>query len=500
VGETEPGVELIFVPADKKGTMNRATSRIIRSAVLGVAFAVGISTGTASAQDTGQGTAGGPTTQQTSTPTNSGTSITLGAGIGPRLETIFKPRTEQIYFSPFEIMNPSHIRPDLPMEIGSYKDLHLDMGFQSVGRFQAIQQENVFIKGAHQKGLNPGIQDPFANLDFLASVPGKLDVYFDLYVASRPHPNTMYAHEGYILLKSLPEPFEAGPLGKAFDYINVKVGGFDIDFGDGNYRRSNNAFVQRNPLITNPLVDPNVEELGGEVYSVQGPIYWLAGAGGGTTTEHFDYGAGASGHAKIWANPLPELRTSASVYYADLSGSANANGNEHSDLYAAQRSGGALSSVFGGGDSPGQVLPMSGDRMVAVQGDVTWNHWPFDVYANVGWTQDTNANGPLPGHPAERWIYGTIEPSYHITPAWYVAGRYGVAAAQAVHGVDTHGWVDRAEIGTGYWITESILAKAEYVYEQYHDFRSGTGIVSGVDTGGRSPRFNGILVEVSFSF
>ena len=305
----------------------------------------------------------------------------------------------------------------------------------------------------------------------------------------------MYGHEGYLLFKQLPPPFNSGLGNKLFDYINVKVGAFDIDFGDDNYRRSNNARVQRNPLITNPLVDPNVEEIGGEVYSIKGPVYWLFGMASGTTTEHFDYGGSQpSFHAKLWANPLPDLRTSISAYYVDLSNSADI-----SYLYANGRSGGTLASVLGGGDNPGQVLPQAGKNVTAFQGDVTWNRWPCEVYANVGWTQDSDINGPAAGTPSERWIYATVEPVYHITPALYVAARYSYATAQSVNGAASNGWVDRAEIGGGYWITNNILGKAEYVYEQYHGFSGTNGLINGVDAS-RGPRFSGAVVEVSFSF
>ena len=106
------------------------------------------------------------------------------------------------------------MRADMPLAIGGIEDLSLYMGLQTVGRLQALQQQNVYIAGAKQAGLDPGFQDPFASLSFLASIPDKLDVYFDLYIASRPHPNTMYAHEGYLLFKQLPAPFDAGPLGQ----------------------------------------------------------------------------------------------------------------------------------------------------------------------------------------------------------------------------------------------------------------------------------------------
>src|SRR5690348_4575768 len=103
-------------------------------------------------------TTAAPTTQPSNglVPT---TLLQVGKGVEPTIRSLFGPRTERQYFSPFEIMNPSHIRPELPMEIGEYRDLQVFMGFQSVGRFQALQQENVFIKGVHQPGLNPGLQD-----------------------------------------------------------------------------------------------------------------------------------------------------------------------------------------------------------------------------------------------------------------------------------------------------------------------------------------------------
>ena len=235
-----------------------------------------------------------PSENQPMPPAAPGEPAMTGNRVNEFLGSLFKPRTEQQYFAPLEKMNPEHIRPDIPLEIGRLQDLSLNLGVHTVGRLQAITQENVAINGVEQDGLNPGFQNPFGSLSFLATIPDKFDVYFDLYIASRPHPNTMYAHEGYLLFKRLPEPFDTGLASDIFDYINVKVGAFDIDFGDNNYHRSNNAFVDRNPLIGNPLVDPNVEEIGGEVYSIKGPVYWLFGFGSGTTTEHFDFGAGAS--------------------------------------------------------------------------------------------------------------------------------------------------------------------------------------------------------------
>jgi len=448
--------------------------------------------------------------------------VHIARNLDGTVKTLFAPRTDEEYFSPFAKMNPEHMRPDMPFELGSYQDLNVYMGLQTVGRAQALDQHDVGIENTtgptagsaftSQRGLDPGFQTPFADLTFLGQIPNKMEVYFDEYIASRPHPSTTYGHEGYIVFEGMPAPLDTGPVAKVFDWVNVKVGAFDLDYGDDNYRRSNNARVQSNPLIGNPLVDPNVEEIGGEIYSVKGPIYGLFGVGGGSTTEHFDIGYQPSVHGKLWAYPVPEVRTSVSAYHVHLDRSA-----DESYLYANGRSGGTFAGVFGNPDDPGQILPQAGKDVTATQGDVTWLHWPVELYSNIGWVQDANigTNGapaptvatqqhltPTGSTPSERWIYGAFEPVYHITPALYAAARFSVAQAQTVNGVTTHGWVDRAELGGGYWFTNNMLAKVEYVYEQFHDFDSPMDVVNGYGglDGGSNPSFNGVVIEFSFAF
>jgi predicted porin len=88
---------------------------------------------------------------------------------------------------------------------------------------------------------------------------------------------------------------------------------------------------------------------------------------------------------------------------------------------------------------------------------------------------------------------------YHITPALYLAAQYSYAFAGSVDGIDTNGWVDRIQVGAGYWLTRSILTKLEYVQERYHSFGTNTGVVDGVNAS-MGPGFNGVVMEVSFGF
>lgn len=421
--------------------------------------------------------------------------------VNREIGTLFAARTQDRYFSQLNRENPAHIRPGMHMLIGRYEELRLYAGLQVESRFQALTQQNAFNNGFPLQQLNPGFQRPYGNLNFLATIPHKLDVFIEVYLESQKHPTYVYAGQGYVLLKALPAPLEHTPLGAVFHFINVKAGAFTIDFGDQNYHRSDNGYVQRNPLIGNALVDPSTEEIGTEVYSVKGPVRWLVGVGTGSTGDHFDYGGDPGVHGKIWGDPLPGLRLSASAYYADHAGQFNTPFFEVSGLYASNRTGGIYNAVFGGPPQngfttqPGQITPMEGLDVSAFQADITWTHWPIELYSNAGWTNDSAFR--------ERWLYGQALGVYHITPALYLAAQYSYAIAGAVNGVDTAGWVDRFQVGGGYWITNNMLGKLEYVYEQYNNFgsafSSAAGPVDGVDAN-FSPRFSGVVMEFSFGF
>jgi hypothetical protein len=387
------------------------------------------------------------------------------------------------------------------MRIGRAADIDLYMGLKTAGRFQYLTQKDVFIANKLQPDLDPSFQTAWGDLSFMADIEdGKMLVYADLYLSSRPHPSTTYGNEGYILVREMPDAVPAtGWLNDTiFKIANVKVGHFEIDYGDHRYRRSDNAWVQRNLLIGNYLVDPDVEEIGAEVFTKPGGLVGgLIGVTSGTTTENFTEGRGlASVHGKLWVTPADDLRFSLSAYYVDHS-DTGANGPS-GRLYSARRSGGPYGGVWGGGDSPGD-LTIGKDKLdTALQADVTFSPGPWEFYGNVGWVQDADPNGSDPGKPRERWMYGAVEGAYHFTPRVYAAARYSLAKADDIAGHDSSGRIHRIQVGGGYWLTRNVLAKAEYVYQVAQGFGS-TDIVDGLNMD-RDPSFNGLMLEMSFAF
>ena len=401
-------------------------------------------------------------------------------------------------------MTPSSRAEDMDLKVGSFDNIDLYLGLQTAGRFQMLNHEDAFVGNNELDSLDPSFQTAWGDLPFLADIgKGKMLVFFDLYISSRPHPSTMYGNEGYILIRELPDPLPGNGFlnNTIFKYVNVKAGHFEIDYGDSHYRRSDNAWVQRNLLIGNYLVDPDVEEIGLEVFSKPGPVNWLVGATSGTTTENYSEGRGiASVHGKLWGDVVKDLRAAVSGYYVDHSDNPTSGpGSTKGSLYSGRRSGGPYGGVFGGGNSPGEVFIGKDELVTAFQGDLTWTPGPWEVYTNVGWVQDADPNGSDPGSPEERWVYGAVEGAYHFTPRIYAAARYSYAVADQVAGQPSGGSVHRVQVGGGYWILKHLLTKAELVYETLAGFDENDGSVAGVRAAD-DPYFYGAIFEVSFAF
>ena len=403
-------------------------------------------------------------------------------------------------------------RASKSVRIARAGDMDLFMGLDTVGRLQYLTQHNVKDTVGSDSvlpgQLSPGFQTAFGNLSFLADFDDQMEVYFDIFIADRPHQDRLQGDEGYILLRGLPDALGETQLAKTiFDTVDIKAGQFELNFGDAHYRRSLNAAVQRNPLIGNYVVDPRDTEIGIEVSSDEGrfPINWLLGFGSGSDTEDFQKNHGPSLHGKLWAYPVEHLRTSSSIYWVDQSKTPSGS-SSRTNLFRANRSGGPYAGILDGSSAPGEVFPVTGKRVFATQVDAAWEGNPVELYGHFGWVQDGDNNGDLSGSPRTSWLYYAAEGSYHFMPRLYAALRYSgasalrlVSAANSSRDVGSDGLVHRIQLGGGYWLTKTVLLKAEYVYQLYSGFSSDGSQVSGVD-GWRNPRFHGVITEASFAF
>ena len=391
--------------------------------------------------------------------------------------------------------------------IGRSGDMDLYLGLNTVGRLQYLQQANVFdtvgpssvVPGA----LEPGIQSPFGQLSFLLDFSGAMEVFFDVFISSRPHEDELQANEGFILFRDLP-----GPLEPVFEFVHVKAGGFEMDFGDAHYRRSVNAEVLRNPLIGNYVVDPRVVDIGFEFFNPPGtlPVNWLVGVGVGNNGD-FQAHRSVQVHSKLYMDTARGSRASFSFFWTDHSGNPTGfpGTGSSSGLFRSNRSGGPYEDVIGAGNAPGQITPGAGQQVTAGQFDLTSFRGPWEFYGHFGVFRDADMNGSAPGTPTESWLYYAGESIYRFTPRTYVATRYsGTTARRLVSTINnavdvtSGGAVHRFQVGGGVWVHDTILVKLEYVYQFYKGFTADGSQVSRVDAF-RDPSFNGVLMEIGFT-
>lgn len=379
----------------------------------------------------------------------------------------------------------------------------------TVGTAQTLNHENVYnASGTKLADLEPGFQNAFGDLGFIGKFGknSEIEVVFDLYLSSRNHPSSTYGNEGYIVLRGVPENLQSiKVLEPILKRVDVKAGHMMLGFGDATAHRSNNAIVQKNPLVGNFVIDPNIVAVGMEVSSKQTAnqrYAWMLGVSNGTTTEDWNVGRGFAYHGKVAVYALPSLRTSLSYIATDQSDNpTKAGGGSAMQMFSGNRSGERYAGVLGGGQAPGGVFPQGGEKFTAAQLDVTYDEssFPIKLYGHYGIAQDKDINGSATGAPEEKWTYYAGDVVYKITPALYAAARYSSANTDMLAGRVTNGKVDRMQVGGGLWLTKNLLMKVEYVSQKYSGFNTGDMVNNNIQAW-RDPAFSGFVSEVSFSF
>ncbi|MCH8328622.1 MAG: hypothetical protein IID15_08905, partial [Candidatus Marinimicrobia bacterium] len=288
------------------------------------------------------------------------------------------------------------------------------VGLNTVGYWQALNHSN---SDGSLNNLVTGFQSAAGNMNFRAKIADGIDLYFEVYLSSRHHEGEVSPREGYLRITSAPSKINLMPVRKIFEYVNVKAGHFEIDYGNQHLRRSDNAQVQGNPLIGNDIVDPNVVYVGTEVSTKPGRFNALVGITSGGTTGDFQDGHQYAYHGKVWGDVTSFLSVAGSYYRADQSANPIGYpiGGSTSNLFSGNRSGGRYADVLGGGGEPGQIRPGSGQDITAWQADVALELGKLTMQGHYGNILDADINGYNPADEktfeevAESWDYYSLQ-------------------------------------------------------------------------------------------
>jgi hypothetical protein len=296
--------------------------------------------------------------------------------------------------------------------------------------------------------------------------------------------------------------------------FTIKIGQFDVDYGDQHYRRTDGGNTIYNPFVENYIMDEFATELGGEIYYHHpSGLFLMAGITNGeldptvVAGSKIDSATGqmnrypAAFHGKLGFDrqitPDFRFRLTGSFYTVH---SANSN------------------TLFGGDRTGSHYFYVMENQNVA-NGTVISNendYSPFSGRYNPGFSEEVRAfmvNPFLKYKGLE--FFGTYENTrgrtitetnlrqatqyaadliYRFparTERFWLGVRYNTVTA-TVHGFNQDITIYREVASAGWFLTKNIMMKAEYVNQVYQNYPS-TNILNG-------GKFYGTMLEASIAF
>lgn len=376
-----------------------------------------------------------------------------------------------------------------------FEGFKLDFGAAFTQQFQGLKHSNTaearIVDGVNVNelvDLGWGFNLATANLYLNAQLMPGVRVALESYMSSRHHPE-FWVKGGYLQIDA--SPLQVAALENLMQYLTLKVGHFEVNYGDAHFRRSDNGNALYNPFVENYLMDAFATEIGGEVYFRKDGLLAMVGVTNGEiqggVTNPDRRAPSFLGKLGIDRQLDDELRVrlTGSIYTTEKSA--------NNTLYAGDRAGSRYYSVMdnaaGNDFRNGRVNPGLSSKLTAYQ---------FNPFIKAGGVElfgvYEKASGRSAAETEDRdWTQYAGDVIYRFLDdeSAYVGGRYNVVKGHLANVADEVS-VDRVQIGGGWFLTPSILLKAEYVSQKYNDFP-----VSDIRNGGK---FSGFMIEGVVSF
>ncbi len=340
--------------------------------------------------------------------------------------------------------------------------------------------------------LGYGFNLATANLVLDAQLADGIRVNLATYLSSRHH-NEAWVKGGYLQIDKL-DVLGVDALSRMMDYLSIRVGHFGLNYGDAQYRRTDNGHAIHNPFVGNYIMDAMAMEIGGEVLFRHNGVLAMLGASSGenqgnlrSTGNRQPSFVGKVGYDD-WVTPDLRVRLTGSVYHT--------GGSERNTLYAGDRAGSRYYFVLensaataAGNFRSGRVAPDITDRITAtmINPFVSFHGLElFGLFEFVSGRSHAEAEN-------RSWRQLGGEAVYRFLPQeqLFVGARYAQVNGELL-GSGRNVTVNRVQLGAGWFLTPNMLVKAEYVNQSYDGYPS-----SHIYHGGK---FDGLMIEAVVAF
>jgi hypothetical protein len=350
--------------------------------------------------------------------------------------------------------------------------------------------------------LGTGFNLPTANLNVDADLAPGIKVNLTTYLSARHH-NEAWVKGGYLIIDKL--PFLKSPgIDKLMNYLTLKVGDMEINYGDVHMRRSDNGNVTHNPFVGNYIMDGFTTEIAAELmFRSKGLILMGAVSNGTLKPGLTGYNAATKTYtaydthkelAFYWKAGYDKQFTDNFRLRLMLSGYHNPK-NHAGSLYFGDRAGSRY------------YLVMNRETFSANDVDITVNHTTGN-YGPGTTKKDNSFMANLFTKYKGLEFFGTLESfkglvgnnvdskfmQYGAEGLYRFGGKeqfYGGIRYNQVKNKITDQSVNRIQVGAGWFMVESVLLKLEYVNQNYKEFLAQYGADAG---------FKGVMFEAAITF
>ncbi len=415
-----------------------------------------------------------------------------------------------------------YFRPNNKMGVNIYETTKIDtipfsgfavrVGGNFTQDFQGLKHQNSAVPVYDVNGVNTnqlvsithGFNRAMANLNIDAQLADGIRMNLTMYLSTRHHEET-WVKGGYIQFDKLPF-IKSDLIDNIMKSITIKMGDYEVDYGDQHFRRSDGGKAINNPFIENYIMDEFATEIGGEIYyhPLNGIIAMIGMTNGELnptilSSSQIDTATGKLNrfapafHGKLGydrqLNKDLRFRITGS-FYVDKSAAGNS-------LFFGDRTGSRYFYVMENTTATANANAWSGRYNPQFSEQVTtFMLNPFIKYKGleVFGTYEM-AKGRMitevDMRTAKQYAVDLIYRFPQQKENFWIGGRFNslVASLPLSPGDIT---INRTAGSLGWFVTKNLMLKAEYVSQFYKKFKSAD-----IRSGGK---FDGFMIEASIGF